>query len=222
MTGYRPRSKELTKAVTVLYKDGLSPKEVAKKAGCALSSVYAVLHCENLEIDTSRRAKMRDTVELTSYGHINPIWAAEFRGFFYADGSAAIFRAKNKGHYYYRPILRILLRDDNKPLLLDIQEHLGGSVCQKTHSTTSANGYICNPTAAWKTGSYANILAVIEDVLLPGAKLPAVKRSEIELLREAVLARLDMPYTMRAEDREVLHDYYIRIKDLKRYKGSSG
>jgi len=216
MSGYKKVGEKLLHAIVPLYHEGLNPKVIAGRVGCAHATVYAALHQAGVELQ--RRNYKRMKIKPVSYTGIDPIWAAEFRGFFYGDGSVMLNEQRVKEHnvVLYRPRLMITLRVDSLPLLEDIQARLRGSVDQH-RGIINSWGYQCNPTARWYTCDYANILAIIRDVLLPGALLPAPKRAQIEVLYEAILARLDLPYNLGPEGREALRSYYIRLKELKRY-----
>lgn len=221
MSGYNNVSTKLAKVIVSLYQSGLDTTSVAEQAGCCQGTVYAALHQENIELQRQNYKKM--VVKHISYADVNPIWAAEFRGFFYGDGYAGLNEFYSKEHKVpmYKPKLGISLRVDSLPLLKDVQAHIGGSVDQ-TKGYINSFGYQSNPVARWYTCSYSNIMAIIRDVLLPGALLPATKRVQIELLYEALLARLEMPYNLGVEGRAILHSYSAHIKELKHYKGSSG
>ena len=154
-------------------------------------------------------------IKSVSYAHIDSIWAAEFRGFFYGDGSVSLSKSKRKGSYLYRPRLGIVLRLDSLPVLKDIQSHVGGGVDEHVKGYTNNFGYKSNPTARWRTNSYSNIFAIIRDILLPGALLPATKRVEIETMYEMIQLRLQMPLIMKEEHKSVLDNYYLRLRELK-------
>lgn len=219
MSGYKKVSEKLARAIVPCYKAGMHPKDIAKQVGCAFTTVYAALHQEN--VDLQRRNYKRMDFGDISYTDIDPIWAAEFRGFFYGDGAALLSRQpiKDTNRAVYRPKLMISLRADNYSLLEDVQAHLGGSLDQ-VRGLTNSWGYQCNPTVRWYTCSYPNIFAILRDVLLPDARLPAKKRVQLEVLYEAVQARREMPHTLGAADLAILHKYYVRLKELKRYKSS--
>ncbi len=154
-------------------------------------------------------------IKSISYAHVNPIWAAEFRGFFYADGSVSLSKSRRKDYFIYRPRLGIVLRLDSLPVLKNIQSYIDGGVDEYVKGYINSFGYKSNPTARWRTNNYSNIFAIIRDILLPGAVLPATKRVQIETMYEMIQARLQVPNSTGEEHRSILDDCYLRLRELK-------
>lgn len=106
---------------------------------------------------------------------INPIWAAEFRGFFFGDGYLGITRnGIRHGRAAYTARAQITLRGDDREVLLDIQAHLGGMIYdyQKEGKTF----------VVWRTRSSGDLGRVLN--CLEGGILPAKKRFEIPIVRQ--------------------------------------
>lgn len=97
---------------------------------------------------------------------IDPLWAAEFCGFFLADGSIEIGRFTRGGKLYYRPRARILQRADSADFLYGIADVLGGHVHNHgRHMMVSAgNGktYESHPVLAWLVQSTDGVQRVID------------------------------------------------------------
>ena len=131
--------------------------------------------------------------------HGEPIdaeWAAEFRGFFWGDGSIEINRfsrkqSNGKRWQGLRPRLRLAQRADGVDILLAIQQKLGGRVYQyKGHKIVSGgNGrvYHSSPACYWEVTSKALSQRVLD--ILAGAKLPHSKRQQAAVLQEFLDAR---------------------------------
>lgn len=211
------RLSESTEALVVeMYLGNYPVEEIMEAASVCWQTVYNVLSRHNIQPHgDSRLPYDPEPYVLPS---IDPIWAAEFRGFFWGDGCAGIDRRRyqsKKGPYYiYYPKLRVQLRDDDTPFLEEVCAVLGGGLYWRDRS-------ISRPTTAWQIGGYAQVRTVLEDVLL-GGSLPAKKRVDIEVLYEAVLARYDMPRKFDDESRAVIAEYYALLQSVKRYKGSGG
>lgn len=133
---------------------------------------------------------------------IDPLWAAEFRGFFFGEGSLEIGTVNHtytsKGHTYthmqLRPRARIIQRDDSSAILEAIHAKLGGSVTRhgskKMISPVNGKGYISRPTMSWHVMSGEGVQRVLD--LLKGGMLPHQKLHEITYL-EAYLALRPRP-----------------------------
>jgi len=208
-------------SIITRYQNGGHPSDIAAVLGIHFGTVYAVLKREGVPLTS---ASYKPFVPEPYILHVDPVWAAEFRGFFYADGSALLAREKRKRpgkepYYFYKPVLGIHQRDDEALLIHDVQDKLGGHL--SSAGGYHRNGYYTRPTMRWSIASYPRVRGVLEAVLLGGC-LPARKRADIDLLYELILARYRMPRYLRPEDKAVLVDYYEAIKAVKRYKGAGG
>lgn len=206
----REKSRKLVKD---RWKDGLSPEEIAADCDVSLTYVYELLR--EIGVDTySRRRKF----SLQPYGVNVPsdIWAAEFRGLFFADGVATFkYHHKSKAP---TPSLQISLRADNRSLLEEIEFVLGGTIYDipvPSHPSVLPNAA---PQVRWRISGWSRVYSVILSTGLDNALLPAKKREDIEILLETILARLDMPIKYSGEDRARLDEYVERLKQVKKFQ----
>src|ERR1700690_4347665 len=118
----------------------------------------------------------------------NENWTSEFRGLFWGEGCADIQRysRERSNRYFYRPRLRITMRADDRRMLEDIQQHLGGTI---TEGHSHPDNYKTRPTVTWTLANKAEIVKVC-DMLLK-ANLPAKKLQQIKHIREAAYMRKD-------------------------------
>lgn len=216
----RKTSVEAEDLVISLYKEGIQVQEVAKQAGVNPATVYTILKRNSVP----KRGATQTNYSPTRYIVHPPgdIWAAEFRGLFYADGCAKMVRTNHvnkagKQYYLYRPELSIQLRADNADLLEEIADCLGGYCYRVENKRPDTNS---KPTVNWVLTGYPKCGAVIEATALNSGLIPARKVEDVSILYEAILARYKMPHNLTDEDREILNEYYMKLKEVKRYKGS--
>lgn len=155
---------------------------------------------------------------LTHDGHpLDPLWAAEFRGFFFGDGYLSIARnGKNRADRpSYSPIAQIVARADDAEILHDIEQKLGGGVYLSFPSNKRSQ-----PTKSWRVRSRAGVSLVCD--VLEGGLLPSKKLDEVHVVREFMA--LSEPYGPRkpgfdheyvAAERERL---WKEIKELHAYR----
>lgn len=207
---------DLVDRVVAAYEPGLPAKEIARRAGCHVNSAYRILRREGITGDTGFGLYTPHPVVLD----LDPIWAAEFRGFFYGDGCASLVRVRRKNvkSPTYQPQLHVRQRIDGWNMLKDFQQKLGGNVQPVKERVTPA-GYHCAPGALWQVTGYARVRAILEESLL-GGMIPAKKKEDIDLLYEAVLARFQMPLRLGQKNRDLLDQFVVRIQLVKRYKGA--
>lgn len=113
---------------------------------------------------------------------LDPIWCAEFRGFFWGEGYLGITSwgvNPNKGSIRLMARIQISIRDDDADVLIDIHRKLGGVLTYQDNNRLHAKA---NPICIWRVTRKAEILRVL-DVLENGA-LPSKKRLQIAILRE--------------------------------------
>lgn len=111
----------------------------------------------------------------------DPLWVAEFRGFFAGEGSISIQIIHKKGNSYalFRPRCRISLRLDDHQVLREFNERIGGSLFY-----TNKQSSVGQPTLTWDASSLCH--ARIIRNLLQGSILPCKKFLEVPLWVEAV------------------------------------
>lgn len=109
-------------------------------------------------------------------------WKAEFRGFFWADGTIGVFQYPRTYQTKAGPVktrylsahVVIAQRDDNEAVLRDIQAHLGGTIYNGARAIMDSplNGerYVRAPQRVWRQArqdGVRQILAILRDVKMP-------------------------------------------------------
>lgn len=120
---------------------------------------------------------------------INPIWMAEFRGFFFGEGYIGITTnglSRNK-YLHYNPRIQITLRDDDISILKEIQAKLGGGLYREgLGRKTKKDGkeYQSKPYAVWRMRKKQDIERVLK--ILDAGYMPSQKRLQINTLRKFI------------------------------------
>ena len=120
---------------------------------------------------------------------IDPIWAAEFRGFFWGEGTLAVQRVSNKNNktrdkwYSFSIQATIGLRFDDAPLLCEFQRRLGGRIRVEQPRKEGLN-----PIVRWAIGKAKDCHRVGQ--LLSNGILPANKAKQLNLWIEALNLKL--------------------------------
>ena len=145
----------------------------------------------------------------------NELWNAEFCGFFWGEGCADLqkYSRKNRG-CMYRPRLRITLRSDDEPILLDIQEHLGGTVT-KGHNAKNYK-WKTQTSRTWCLSNKESVVCVC-DILLKGC-MPAKKLKQIKVIRKAAKLRAGKLGHVTDNERTILEKCYKLAQYLKKFK----
>lgn len=112
-------------------------------------------------------AAIRDEVRFA-----DPVWRAEFRGFFAADGWIGVTKS-GPGLYY--ATAAIMLRDDDRLLLEAVAEVIGGNVWAQDQTARK-------PTLTWRTRSPGTVGRICD--LLEESTLPFAKARYVPLVRE--------------------------------------
>lgn len=128
---------------------------------------------------------------------IDPIWAAEFRGFFWGEGTIAILcgrpdanrptksgKPRQMAHYSIAITASIGLRSDDAALLYELQRRLGGQITLENYRDGSGK-----TVTRWKVGVAADNLRVARLLESPTG-LPFNKAKQLTLWRKAVEAKL--------------------------------
>jgi biotin operon repressor len=186
----------------------LSQAEIARQTGLSTTTVWRIINLlRSGQTVTSNRQPYRPKV--VQIPDLDPLWAAEFRGFFYGEGSATL----DNEHNHLSPRLTINLRLDDARILSDIQARLGGALYTKRRSGRE------HDQCRWTATGWPRCREVLEKTgLTDGCLLPAKKCRDMAILYEAIRARYQMPYLLRDEDRSQLLDYYHRLQEVKRYQ----
>ena len=125
---------------------------------------------------------------------LDPIWCAEFRGFFWADGTlyANVRKVSKNGKTFFRPMMRISVaqRADNGMVLDDFKSKLGcGTIYRYPLPGTTKRKWSRNakPQVRWSVDSISGCRIVID--VLKGSVLPTKKGMEVALLDEFIAIR---------------------------------
>jgi hypothetical protein len=140
---------------------------------------------------------------------LDPIWMAEFRGFFFGDGYVGITtngvgrRTKGKN---YTGCIQITLRDDDIAILEEFQSRLGGSIWRERRGRRVRFDELeceAKPYAAWRIRSRTELLRVLD--ILDGGFMPSQKRGHVRLLREflGTCGRIKPGKQTQEEEKEV-------------------
>ncbi len=149
---------------------------------------------------------------LTNYSSIDPLWFAEFRGFFYGEGCVYIRSQsyKSRNRKSLAPVLEIGLRKDDSALLSDIHATLGGFfLSKKAHGRT-------NEAVQWSLVGWSNVYSVLPYLL--DSKFPSRKIEQLETMKSACEARFTMSYNLNLEEYQVILEYHLKLRNLKLLK----
>lgn len=204
-------SKETAELVRSVYDPYLSTREMGKEIGVSQTTVRHALQVLGLP---TRRRFCPKTYDIAN---LDPIWAAEFRGFFYADGYAGLDLKQNGN---ISPIMLITQRADSRIVLADIQDKLGGKLTYVSATPVRSNTrYTANPQWKWRVCSWSVCKAVIEATDLVDGLLPARKRLDLEIFRDAIAARFRMPRDrLTKTQKDILSGYREAIRSIKRFQ----
>lgn len=153
---------------------------------------------------------------------IDPIWAAEFRGFFCGEGYLGIsswgYDPKNDCRKL-RPRIQITSRSDESAVLYEFQSRFGGIVYQEHDGRISKGNYgeVYNskPYTVWRVVK-ADQLRLILDVLENGV-IPFRKREQIQVLREFLTTITHVGQKNTPEIHQKRNRLHQQIKELHKY-----
>lgn len=114
---------------------------------------------------------------------VDPGWANWFAGF--VDGEGCFFFSINEARKAYNIALQIHLRDDDLPLLLEIQERLRmGNIYRKPGRSQQEGSYRSNPSAVWNACRQSDCLCLVR--LFEEYPLRSKKRRDCEVWSKIV------------------------------------
>ena len=212
--GKRPTYQKHHQIVNELLESGCSTvSELVLKSGLSRSVIYRVLSEDGLQLQRKRRsADCRSYILKEVDLSIPTDWAICFRGFFYGEGYINIQDASQN----WRPIMTINLRADDEAILKDIQSHLGGSLAFRLRFFADGDGH---SQWRWTASGWSTIKAILEQCGFVGDVLfPCKKCQDIEIVYQAILVRIRMPYHPSQEDKAILqaaHDDLIQVRLFK-------
>ena len=199
--------------ILTAWAEGSTIPEIMSRVGRCRSTVYQRLKEAGIDISYGRGCLK---AEIPIVPPLNPMWAAEFRGFFYGEGCAMISLSK-RGTLIFQPVLKISLRADDVVVLRDIQDKLGGNLVDRDYSTQPSAPSNANPGKEWYVVGWGRCRAVIEATGLTTAYLPCKKTRDIAILYEAILVRYQMPHLLGPEHRARLMEYRKSLQQVKEF-----
>ncbi len=131
---------------------------------------------------------------------ISPIWQAEFRGFFWGEGTIAINHAR--GRFSFANVASIGLRSDDAPILLEFQRRLGGCVRIEKYRDGTAK-----TITRWVVGVAKDCQRVGEVLAGGDSGLPFLKKRQLDIWRTAVSIKVGGYSGTRYSERE--RDYLV-------------
>ncbi|MFA6135632.1 MAG: hypothetical protein WC869_16610 [Phycisphaerae bacterium] len=166
---------------------------------------------------------------------IEPLWAAEFRGFFLGEGSLEIGLIRHtqlwkgrKGrpatpvaHIYdeLRPRARLIQRDDSRAILDAVKARLGGNITAHNARvfTSGGNGkvYENKPTISWYVMNSEGIQRVLD--LLKGGCFPHTKLREVAILEEFLRLRPKAGHYWLPEHRARCLELMAAMRKVREY-----
>lgn len=145
------------------------------------------------------------TCPTVDHSKLDPQWLACFGGLFIGEGSLGVYfdrRARGSWH----PRITIRLRADDKPVLDDVVEKLGGKVFPDIHRDSREWG--------WASTDTKEILE-ISKLILNNCPIPGKKLVEVQLMVEFCEWRLSKGY--RVQDWSFGKDLADRLSRCKLY-----
>lgn len=125
---------------------------------------------------------------MQSETELDPIWVAEFRGFFCGEGYLGITSNgwnRRRTSKAYVPRAQITLRLDDLATLQDIQSKLGGSIHYERRGRVTKHDtgeYHSRAYAAWRVNTWPDVKRVC--LLLKDGNLPFKKREIVSYMLE--------------------------------------
>lgn len=155
----------------------------------------------------------------------NPLWLAEFRGFFWGEGNFMIDLAERQVGkcltWTARVRVRVIQRDDEAEVLENIRSVLGGHLYgHKSYKMVSGgNGrqYVNNRQITWQLQDKDTIEKVLD--FLDGGLLPHSKRLQIAVMRDAIAVMRSRRYSYTDEQKQQLRELKARLEGLRKYAG---
>lgn len=137
-------------------------------------------------------------------------WTHEFIGLFWGEGCADIQKYQRDRGTFYRPRLRITMRMDEESMLKEIQLRLGG--------TLTAHNLRPGPSKEARTWALTQKEQIVKvcDLLLSGS-LPAKKKHDVRLVREAADLRAGKLGHMAEAERKRLEELYWMCRKTKEF-----
>ena len=153
----------------------------------------------------------------------NSEWLAEFRGFFWGEGNFMIDimhrKVNNYLTYDIRVRVRIIQRDDERPVLMAIQKRFGGHVTtHKAFMSNDGRGYLSHKQITWQCTARDQVKIVLD--ALDNGHLPHSKHFQIAVMREAMGVMQSRRHKYTDEQIAKLRELKNRLQNLRKYVGS--
>jgi len=156
---------------------------------------------------------------------IDPIWAAEFRGFFWADGYMGIHQVhrkyRGKRITHLRPSLKISQRNDNRAILEAFQARLGGYITTNPGRQVRdirGNARFTRPMACWEVHTTEGVRRAIS--LLCDGILPHNKQAQLKVMQEYLSMRHAPGHKYTSEEKERMEALRQEMVSLHQYVNS--
>lgn len=201
--------------ILAAWSEGLLIPEIMSRVSRSRATVYSILKDAGIDISYARGCLKSEMPVLPV---LNPLWAAEFRGFFYGDGCASLNLSPGKTKKHFQPMLKIGLRADDVVVLKDIHVKLGGNLIDRDYTNQPSACAGANPAKLWYVVGWGHCRAVIEATGLASGHLPAKKTRDVALLYETILIRYQMPHLLGPKNREILMGYRAQLQEIKRFR----
>ena len=161
-----------------------------------------------------REFKGRPRVGVAEFDHlsIDPLWAAEFSGFFMGEGTCLMTQVDGRKGLP-TPVVAIHLRRDDRPILEEIRSVIGGRITN--HETPPGkDGYQSKPQSTWAVSGFARTKEVLS-LLKKSTSFPAKKRRDVEILLEYILWRETVPCFPSDSDKETARKFKEELSSIK-------
>lgn len=212
MPGPKPKYAHLIPEMVRLREEGKSLGQLSKLLGIPVETIRNTLHRAGVW-----KPLANGHIAPVDFSHIDPFWWAEFRGFFYGEGSVYFRDVKTRsslGNPTSRrklvPVLQVALRSDDRAILEDFHTKLGGQIISYEAYKNHA------PRTSWHTTGWSRVYNIIP-YLIENA-LPAKKVRELVLMKEACELRFSMSRDLSEEERAILYQYHYQIRELKLFR----
>lgn len=139
----------------------------------------------------------------------DPLVAAEFRGLFFSEGHLDLVRQSALKNALY-PRARIALRLDDLEVLRWVQGRFGGNLEYRAGTSRG------NPSCCWSLKGVGRIAGLLD--VLEGGSIPSRKRTEVRLVREALLLVSVRGRHRQAGASERLLEIRAELKDARAFR----
>lgn len=104
-------------------------------------------------------------------------WESEITGYIWGEGTIGVYsyttKKNEKQVVYFRPVVKIVARDDDSGILEEIHKTLGGYLYHRKLCHKQKGGYTSNPSVSWTAQDFATVKKVcgfLKESILPSKK----------------------------------------------------